>query len=382
MTKETETSTSVPFRLSFAPLATLRASMDKDAADHFDGIWDVFPASLARLDESLFHASLHCMAILPVATGRAIADAFAGRPAAADPEALEALSKLLPCRVESTPDAPPVLVLPEELRNGWNDADPLDFFGALARTLDLVEYADAAVRLYGALSLDAFFDLLDGYGVSTDILVDLLPILVDLHSGFACLRHDCLFHAFFDEMDDFLVHLADPGEPVSPEARASLPPDAPVHKLARTLSNGFDVLPHYVPPIGEFLAWARADWFGDSPELARAIMLIRNSEIFGDDEAYVGVNLVFCLAQICELRHAQPSFFPHRESDSDLWKLAQSFSTILRLWNLNGFTADEADERADEFGDALADYLSTRRSPSPKRKNASKRSKRAKRRRH
>ena len=370
----------VPFRLSFAPLATLKAAMDKDAADLFDRIWDAFPASLARLDESLFHATLHAISILPPDIGHAIADAFAGRPAAIPQKYLEDLPKLFPCRVESSPEAPATLVLSEELRNGWNDAEARDHFAALARTLDLVEYADAAVRLYGALSLDAFFDLLDGYGVSTDILPDILPILVDIHAEFACLRHDFLFHFYFDEMDGNIAHIENSEAPDFPDNPPRIPPDAPVHKIVPALAKKFDVLPHYTPPIDEFLAWARPDWFGNDPDLARALMVIRNSDNPEDDEdAEGGLNLLYCLAQTTELRKSHPKYLPSVKFASDLWQLAEDLASILRLWSLNGYTFEEAEDRFGDFRNAFLDILaSAASSPKPKHKK-SKRHKRRRR---
>jgi hypothetical protein len=326
-----------PFRLAFAPFAELREGSDSKVARTYDTL-AANPGDIPP-DEFPGAVCFTLMSLFPGPVLDAIADAFECPPASMPPDHFDFVAGQIPSRVREDPDGVSVLVLPEELRPYFEDGD-IDLLADECRDIDLlIPFADAAVRLYGAIPVADFLRLVRReFGFQDCEFGDSLESRLDLAADVARCRHGILFHSFLDETTR---------EPDDEEPDDTPLPGfaAPVPDIARKLAALSKKLPRFVPSRDEFLAWADPAWCGDAPWCFRLGMALRNADPDATEDMVAdAVGQVYLLVQLMSL--GAPTY----PSGELLDKLVASDQIVNRLdevadecplWTLNGYTADQ-----------------------------------------
>lgn len=360
---------SLSITFSRAPLREILGELSEDrlaevAHFHADSGYGSSPADIRAGADDWLYTPRHAGALFNVVSGfdlpvmELFVAAMEDRPATASLADAEYLFGQLPARIDAESDERWHVTLPAELQNAWSSYYGRDTFVETARRFDtMLPYADASVRLYGAMPWKDFLAMVrrrSGFFCRNRIENEWLQYRLASLSQWASVCDDILFHeTLFDPEND--------GD--GSEFGDNPPAPAAVRELLAAVEDK----PRYGPPNEEFLAWADPNHMEDTEALDnfREWAYEAFGEFLGEALVRQTVNLIRTGARLPDVLRQFEEDDIDVDADgngADVRAMLQDVCDNTRLWLNKGHTARESLSRiAGKLGSGFTLGMRTRR---------------------
>lgn len=214
------------------------------------------------------------------------------------------------------------IVIPEEVRQAFEQLEPAKFFADMKFRFNLIDVAIAAINLYGVISQPDLIELFNRQSDRKTTIDEMFSILIDEvydEIGF-CFWKDYLVDDVFEEND---------------------------FKDVPSVLKDRKGKPRYQPPFEEFIRYADWDYYEFTPQLA-ALQDYLDTVITDPDEVLDLIDEIHVLCQIetrpqelFDLLEAKGIIFDGIDQLKEVMQLIVDVQNNTRLWSNHGHTPNE-----------------------------------------